>query len=166
MAGNGGFAAGYDRGGKWPAPTKVKILDALATSPGGDGVAFVVKIATRGSLADRAFALGSLARCPTSEAARDAILSHLDHRALGLRRAALRALKRFRSKAMILPLVERVERESDRTLRVDVLQFLVDLTGVNMGFVNSRVETRDLTQETLDLINEAFCTSYMMEDKQ
>ncbi len=125
---------GYNRGGKWSTYAKVKVLDGLATAPGEEGLAFVLKLARRGDFDTQTLALGSLALRPQEKKVVPEVLRALEHRSYQVRNAALRAAKRFRFKEMIAPLIERLTEEKDEKLRTDALELLVDLTGVNMGF--------------------------------
>lgn len=124
---------GYNRGGRWNVQAKVKVLDALATCSDPAGLEFVLKLAQKGDVESQAVAMGSLALRPKLKKALLGILPALGHRAYEVRNAALRGIRSFRFKDMIAPLIERLDREKEEKLRVDVLQILVDLTGVNMG---------------------------------
>ena len=126
---------GFEKGTAWTPGARVRILDALARAKDSEGPEFVIRTASRGNDAVRVLALGSLALRPEDEKARDALLAAVKDRAPAVRKAALRALKTFRSKAIIAPLIERVGKESDPQLRIDAAQLLVDLTGQNMGLV-------------------------------
>jgi hypothetical protein len=125
--------AGFDRGGGWTPGAKVRVLDALARSEGTAGFDFVVKTATKGSDELKVLALGSLALRPDDKRGLDILLKALEDRSLLIRKAALRAVKPLGAKALVSPLIERLAKETDPQLRIDVAQSLVDRTGQNMG---------------------------------
>ena len=126
---------GFDRVGNWTPGAKVRVLDALARSKSEDGLAFVVRHATNGSDALRLLALGSLTLRPDDPKAVQTLVAAAKDRSLAVRRAAARALRTAKSKSVISPLIDRLAKESDPQLRIDVAQLLVDLTGQNMGLV-------------------------------
>ncbi len=126
---------GFNRSGNWTTGTQVMILDALVLSSRDEGLEFVLKTAKTGRTETQILALGSLALLPEEGRAFQTILQALGHRVYEVRNAALRALKGFRWKEMVPALIGLLGREKDDGLRLDTLQLLVDLTGVNMGFV-------------------------------
>jgi len=127
---------GYDRGGRWGIAAKVKVLDALAASSSDDAWTFVLRQAKSGSRVElRVIAIGSLTKRPKDEQALEILLKSIGHSAPEMRRAALRSLTKFRAKAMIPALIERIGRETEQPLRRDSLELLVRLTGLDMGFV-------------------------------
>jgi hypothetical protein len=129
--------SGFTRRGRWTLAAKVAVMDALAACRHEEGLAFVIKQATSGDLETRAVAVASCGLRPTSKKALEAVLPALGNRSIELRRAGLRAVRRFRFKEMIPPLIERLGKEKNEVLRVDVLQLLVDTTGLNLGFSHS-----------------------------
>ncbi|MEM7233811.1 MAG: hypothetical protein AAF517_16665, partial [Planctomycetota bacterium] len=125
---------GYDRRGKWSVGAKAGVLDSLVKKGGEKGLAFVAKLAARGSVDQRTMALGSLALKPNAEGARESILKAIENRSPQLRRAGIRAAKKLKHKSAISVLIERIEKEKDEALKKSALELLVGLTGVNFGF--------------------------------
>jgi len=124
---------GYNRDGRWTAGAQAAVLDRLVSSSREEGVGLALKLARGRKPELQAIALKSLALLPGDDRAFQGILQALDHRVLEVRRAALRALKDFRRKELIPLLIDRLSAEKDGSLQLDTLQFLVDLTGTNMG---------------------------------
>jgi hypothetical protein len=113
---------------------RIEALDALASTGLAPSVAAVIDASRDSDPETRCIALVSLSRVPGSnEKAVQGMLAGLRDGEPAARAAALRALRVIRHKQMVPALISFLGTEKDEKLKIDALQFLLVLTGKNMG---------------------------------
>ncbi len=127
-----------DTAKKWKhgIPFRVLALDTLAALGTPEAVAAIKAAAQDPAPVTRAVAMGSLALVPgASEEAVRAILGGLMDTDGSVRAAAFRALRKVRHREMVPALIDFLASEKDERLKVNALEFLVQITEKNMGLV-------------------------------
>ena len=115
---------------------KIQALDAMAEVGSDECVASILDAAKSADAETRAIAMGSLGKIKkANEKAYEGIVAGLKDSESNVRHAAVRALRLVRHKKMVPALIEFLGQEKDDKLRIDALQFLIALTGKNMGLV-------------------------------
>lgn len=117
---------------------KIRMLDSLVLSGEDKAIEAVVQLANEGGKETRIIAMGSLGLTGSDRRALETLVVGLRDKVFEVRNIAVRSLSRFRSKAMVAPLIEFLATEKNHKLRVESLRVLVKLTGKNMG-----LETED-----------------------
>jgi hypothetical protein len=149
------IAAAFGKMKKRSANFKIQFLDALAMSESDEALNLVLEIAKTGDPTMRAISMGSLSLSANADLAFPGLVQGLADEDEDVRNAALRAFHKYRSKAMIAPLIAFMEKENVRKLKIDALRHLIRVTGKNMGLeIEDWKSWWDVTEASFELPEE------------
>ncbi len=116
--------------------TKITLFDGFTKSKEKSKISWVSNLALKAPLETQLVAISSLGHSPKNSEARETLIELLPHRHMKVRDFTLKALKKFRHKDLVSPLIDHIEKEREEKLRLATLKLLMSLTEKNMGYVH------------------------------